>query len=99
MVSSRAIWIEGSAATATNAVTVEPIAFATIVGAWSCSARNAVWISTVRSSTRRWRPPRRKAAAIFERDSPRPRVGVGAIANTANASPEANESKAFRTPG
>ena len=52
----------------------------------SCSARNAVWIFSARVSMLSWRPPRRSAEAIFERDSCRPRSGVGAIVSTATAS-------------
>ena len=39
--------------------------------------RRAAWMSAARSSTRRWRPPRRKAAAILERDRPAPKRGSG----------------------
>ena len=53
------------------------MAVETAAGAASCSARNAAWISTARSSTRRWRPPRRSAAAILARDRVRPSSGVG----------------------
>ena len=41
---------------------------------------------SARRSTLRWRPPRRSAAAIFERDSVRAELGVGATASTATAS-------------
>ena len=50
------------------------------ISSWpaSWSERKAAWISTVRSSMRRDRPPRRKQAAILARDSARLSSGVGA---------------------
>ena len=79
--------------------TVLPMASLTRSGAASCSVRNAAWISAARSSTRRCRPPRRSAAAIFERDSWRPNDGVGATANTARASGWASSSNASSAAG
>ena len=53
------------------------------IGAANRAEGRAAWTSAARSSTRRWRPPRRSAKAIMDLDGFRPRVGVGAKPGTA----------------